>query len=456
MTELPSTEIAIIGAGFSGLMAARKLVKAGHKVQVLEARGRVGGRNWDPQFPDGRTVVLGSQWISPHQTRMNELAKEFGLTVHSPYQGIKGDALYDTETFVGFIRVDPVLEADEDIEKVVKKLEEMAETVSVEAPWEAPNAREWDSQTLYTWLKNEAGEDTLEKMTPTIMDFMSHPQDVSLLHALFYSKANGGFSTLFAHDPEHGHDTHVIAEGAQRINEAVHKELGDRVRLDSPVHEVHQDSDGVRILGLDFSLRAKRVIIALPPVLCGGLHFDPPMPNTRNMLVQRAHVSAREFKFDVMYKKPFWEEEDLAGLVISGTNFIASTTPPHKRWGVLTGMTKNFADGAALIDMTPKARKKAIIKILDDAFGKELHRKHLISYHEHDWASDEYSKGCVTILSTMAWSNYGKALRAPVGNIHWAGTETSTVFPGQMEGAIQAGERAADEVMAVINSSKKA
>lgn len=46
------------------------------------------------------------------------------------------------------------------------------------------------------------------------------------------------------------------------------------------------------------------------------------------------------------------------------------------------------------------------------------------------------------------WSDYGSALRAPVGRLHWAGTETAEVFPGYMDGAVRSGERAAVEVRA--------
>ena len=45
---------------------------------------------------------------------------------------------------------------------------------------------------------------------------------------------------------------------------------------------------------------------------------------------------------------------------------------------------------------------------------------------------------------------YGPAIRAPIGPIHWAGTETATVWNGYMDGAIQSGERAATEALAAL------
>ena len=46
--------------------------------------------------------------------------------------------------------------------------------------------------------------------------------------------------------------------------------------------------------------------------------------------------------------------------------------------------------------------------------------------------------------------DFGKAIREPVGRIHWAGTETSTYWNGYMDGAVRSGERAAAEVLAEL------
>jgi monoamine oxidase len=53
-------------------------------------------------------------------------------------------------------------------------------------------------------------------------------------------------------------------------------------------------------------------------------------------------------------------------------------------------------------------------------------------------------------MAPGVWSDFGPALRAPVGRIHWAGTETAEVFNGYMDGAVRSGERAASEVLAAL------
>ena len=66
---------------------------------------------------------------------------------------------------------------------------------------------------------------------------------------------------------------------------------------------------------------------------------------------------------------------------------------------------------------------------------------------EQNWSDEEWTRGCYAgFMAPGTWSDYGAALRAPVGRIHWAGTETAEVFTGYMDGAVRSGERAAVEV----------
>ena len=69
---------------------------------------------------------------------------------------------------------------------------------------------------------------------------------------------------------------------------------------------------------------------------------------------------------------------------------------------------------------------------------------------ERDWGSDEWTRGgyCASMTPGL-WSRYGSALRDPVGRLAWAGTETATEHAGYMEGALQSGERAASEALAL-------
>jgi monoamine oxidase len=73
-------DVVVVGAGLSGLTAARRLSEAGVDVQLLEARDRVGGKMHSVRI-GGQMVDLGAHWVGPTQTRVHALARELGLAV---------------------------------------------------------------------------------------------------------------------------------------------------------------------------------------------------------------------------------------------------------------------------------------------------------------------------------------------------------------------------------------
>jgi monoamine oxidase len=102
-------------------------------------------------------------------------------------------------------------------------------------------------------------------------------------------------------------------------------------------------------------------------------------------------------------------------------------------------------DARRLTTLSPSARRAAALSAFVRLFGPRAGApRELI---EHNWSVEPWTRGCYAgYLPPGVWSDYGAALRAPVGRVHWAGTETSEVFAGYMDGAVRSGERAAAEV----------
>src|SRR6202045_2637116 len=91
--ETDETEICVVGAGFAGLAAARRLAAAGRDVTVLEARDRVGGRVWNREMADGTIVSAGGTWLGKGQDRMFAICKELGMATYPQYED--GEVLLD-------------------------------------------------------------------------------------------------------------------------------------------------------------------------------------------------------------------------------------------------------------------------------------------------------------------------------------------------------------------------
>jgi monoamine oxidase len=95
----------------------------------------------------------------------------------------------------------------------------------------------------------------------------------------------------------------------------------------------------------------------------------------------------------------------------------------------------------------PAERREVILERLAAYFGEEARRP--IAYAESDWCGETWSGGGpVALFPTGTLSIHGPALRAPVGRIHWAGTETARQCMGFIEGAVESGQRAAAEALA--------
>ena len=239
-------------------------------------------------------------------------------------------------------------------------------------------------------------------------------------------------------------------QGAQYISERVAAELGERVILQAPVHMISQDEQGVRVASDTLLVRAKRAIIAIPPTLAGRLRYRPALPAYRDQLTQRVPMGT-VIKVQCLYPRPFWRDEGYSGQItcdegavrITFDNSPASGTP-----GVLMGFIEGN-EGRVWGRRTREERQAEVIACFVRYFGEQA--AHPSEYVEQNWAEEEYSRGCYAgFMAPGVWTSYGEALSQPIGRLHWAGTETATVWNGYMDGALQSGERAAAEVLQAL------
>ena len=315
-------QVAIVGAGYAGLVTARELRKHGVGVVVLEARDRVGGRVWTQQR-DGYWVDAGGQWTGPGQDRIVALGREMGVPSFPTWP--EGEHIQYTEG-IGLRRWTGAAPG-EDIEtmsKVVQAImafDQLAQEVPVGAPWEAPRAREWDGMTVQTWIDQNIDSERAREQMATAIEavFAAEPHDVSLLHALFYARS--GLGLFYLVSTEGGAQADRFDGGAQQPAIRVAAELGDRVRLNAPVRRIKQDSDSVTAEGDGYAVKARRCVVTAPPALAGRIDYDPPMPPLRDQLTTRAPMGS-VIKIHAVFDTPWWRDDGLSGRVVSDTGPI--------------------------------------------------------------------------------------------------------------------------------------
>ena len=463
-TPTRRVDVVVIGAGFAGLIAARQIARRGRSVVVLEARDRVGGRVVNAPIGDGDVVEVGGQWIGPTQDRIAALARELGVETFSTYN--TGQNLYyrngskqrfDSSGPFGPVPPDPGIV---EVANVLRDLNEKALTVPRDAPQRADRAAEYDSQTFETYKQENTVSDGARLLLDVGVEavFAAEPRDLSLLFVLFYIASAGNESTpgtfeRLINTPGGAQETRFVG-GSQKLPLALARRLGRRVVLRSPVRRIEQRGRGVRVLSDRLTVDAQRAIVAMAPAMTAGIDYDPPLPEQRAQLVQRYPVGS-VVKCQAVYERPFWRDDGLTGQVVSDAEPVRITfdnSPPDGSPGVMLG----FIEGQAARVYGRKSEAERRAAVLDNFaayFGEQARSP--LRYVERNWQRDTWSRGCYAgILPPGVLLDYGEAVRTPFRRVHWAGTETSPIWNGYMEGAIRSGERAAGEVLAGLRPAQ--
>jgi monoamine oxidase len=438
-------DVVIVGAGLSGLAAATSLAKAGLDVVVLEAAPRVGGRLLARELGGARFDV-GGQWIGDGHERLTALVRRLGLTTFPTHH--EGDKLLsisgELRRYPGTIPKLSPLELVQ-LQAAITFIDRASAGIGAD-PWRARRAATLDALTVGAVERLLRGAGLGASFRAAVRTvFGADPGELSLLHLLYYAKTNGGFMKLV--EVKRGAQETRIAEGAGSVPEALARELGDRVHLEAPVRAIDWREDGVRVTSGRGVFPARHVVVAVPPSLVARIDFTPALPYEKRELVRRFPMGATT-KVLATYDAPFWRDAGLSGEALFDDEPLALTfdnTHPDGPACLVGFIVGTPARAHAAFGAEEK--KARVLAQLGRVFGARAREPR--AYVEKDWTEEPWIGGC-PVASPLpgVLTTYGAALRASVGAVHFAGTETAREWGGYMEGAIEAGERAAGEVLA--------
>ena len=461
MLEL-DRDVVIVGAGPSGLTAARELKKAGLSVAVLEARDRVGGRTWTDTI-DGAMLEIGGQWVSPDQTALLALIDDLGLQTYSRYRegesvyiGADGKrTLYTGDTF-------PVSETTAaEMDKLTALLDSLAAEIGPEEPWAHPKARELDTVSFHHWLRqNSTDEEACNNIGLFIAGGMlTKPAHAfSALQAVLMAASAGSFTNLT--DEDFILDKRVVG-GMQQVSLLQAAELGEDVVLDSPVRTINWAQDaagGYRVTAVSerATVNARFVIMAVPPNLYSRVSFNPPLPRRQHQMHQHQSLGL-VIKVHAVYSTPFWRDAGLSGTAF-GAGAIVQEVYDNTNYedprGTLVGFVSD-EKADAMFELSAEDRRRAILESIASFLGEKALDPEV--YYESDWGAEEWTRGAYAASYDLGGLHrYGKDQLKPVGPIYWSCSDLAAEGYQHVDGAVRMGQITAARIVAAADRASVA
>lgn len=422
-------DVAVIGAGVSGLTAARELLRREIDVVVLESADRIGGRALSETTALRSTVDIGGQWIGHDHHRLKALIAELGGSPYAMHTGPM-PVLIDGRRRLAPTSP-PVLTA-------VTVLAGVAAAARTGVP------SRWNTQTVQNWLKRVPGRTTQRILE--VLALVSWTTDLDKLSVYAMTRMirhQGGLRTIFS--TAGGAQESLLAEGMGDLAYRLGASLQSRIRLNEQVRSVSSTDDAVVLESTSGLLRCAQVIIAIPPPMAAKIHFDPPLPPALSGLHHNTAMGSA-YKAVAVYHRPFWR----AGpggefIVLNDPGYAVFDSTPPNGPGHLTFLCGG-PRARKLAELTPDARRDLLLGPLAQHIGPDVLTP--ADWHEKSWHLDAFVGGAYSAVALPGTvEGIPPVMLSPTGGLHWAGTETATDHAGYFEGAIESGLRAAGEVV---------
>lgn len=427
--------IGIIGAGLSGMCCGYELAKAGYRVEVFEARNRLGGRVHSvPEFAPGQTVEFGGEFIGGNHPLWIYYAKEFGLKLlEIGDEDRESEIILQGQRFSG--RALKELQAKIDIGHA--ELCDDAKSVDWEQPWAVPNSERLDKTSLAERIATMKTSEWAKRAISTefLLDMACEPRKMSYLALACIIKAHGV--------EKYWTETEMYRceGGNQRLASRFAEHLtGAGLHLDCPVMGIEQKDQCVQIQVSDGRcFEFDDVVLAIPPSVWQKITITPGLPPALHPQMGAAG------KFIAAVDQRFWHPERTCELMTD--SLVGITWEDDDTEDDAAGVLVSFTGGtlAEQIHDLP-FREQSVMVSADMERNLPGFSDHVVKSEVVDWLRDPWMKGGYSFPAPGAFLKQARLLHDGIGRLHFAGEHTSLGFAGFMEGGLHAGRSIATKL----------
>ncbi|KAH8698666.1 monoamine oxidase [Talaromyces proteolyticus] len=430
---LDQFDVAVIGAGMAGIIAARDLSNKGFSVVLIEARDRLGGRTYTEQAL-GSHIDLGGGYVHWTQANVWRELHRYGISIFPPPTANKVYWLAQDKVHSGteadyFSLVDPL------IARLVADAR-----ARFPMPFDISIVDNSD-------IEKQSLEDRISSL-----NLSPYERDVldGVLSGIVHSYEEQGVAQLLLCVAAYFGDYKAFFEtasfwsiegGTRALVNAIMGETKAELHLSSPVRSIFDDGTRVKVTtraGLE--VYARRAIVALPLNTLQDLQFTPDVsPRARAFIDQKNPVMGGK-----LWVRVKGHIEPFTGFAPVGKHPINAVRTEQYHNGDTLIMCI-LSDAAAIQGDDKHAVQEALRLFVPDI--------EVVDTASHNWAVDEFSKGGWMFHRPGSLTEAAPLMRQPHGLVHFAGSDIAAMDVGAIEGALETGVAAARDVYAALSTS---